>query len=105
MMRKCFSPRSYKQDLYLMLQSFKQNDFKFKQHLKAFERTYLGCDCNEEEKQEIAKFLYVLNPDCLNTLELQQYTNFDEVYNLVTKIGRQKDSKFQFIYRGFLFHI
>ena len=61
-MRKRFVPRSYKQDLYMKLNSLKQDRLTVEGYITEFEKLYISCGCKEEEEQKIAKFILGLSP-------------------------------------------
>lgn len=89
-MRKRFVPRTYRQELFVRLNSSCQTTMSVEQYIKEFERLHMACDIQEEEEQKNVRFLVGLNRSIANLLELQQYATFDDVCILATKIERQQ---------------
>lgn len=88
-MRKRFVPRTYKQDLYMKLNSLEQNHLSVEQYIKEFERLSLACECKDEDEQKAAKFLIGLKNAIANQVELQHFYSFDEACQLAIKVERQ----------------
>ncbi|XP_021727437.1 uncharacterized protein LOC110694575 [Chenopodium quinoa] len=89
-MKKRFVPRSYKQDLYLKLNSLTQGYMSVANYTKEFERLYIACDCKDEEEQKIAKFVIGLNTSLRNQVEVLPLTTFDDVCMIACKLEKQK---------------
>lgn len=95
-MYKRFVPKSYKQKLFLKLNSLQQNALTVEQYVTEFEKLYLACGCREEEEQKCAKFLLGLNRSIKFACELHQYETFDDLCSLAATVERQlKESKTQ----------
>ena len=69
-MRKRFVPKSYKQKLFLKLNSLKQNQLSIDQYVAEFKKLYLACGCKEEDEQKIAKILLGLNKSIAYAFEV-----------------------------------
>ena len=87
--RKLFVARTYKQDLYVKLNSLQQNHLTLEQYIQELERLYMACDCKDEKEQKMAKFLFGLFTLIVNHVELHQYS-FDKICSLTSKVERQQ---------------
>jgi len=53
----------------------------------------MACDIRESEDQIVMRYLGGLNESIRNVVELQPYTNLDEVCSLAHKVELQKKAK------------
>ncbi|XP_073110280.1 uncharacterized protein [Elaeis guineensis] len=88
-MEKQFVSQYYKQELYIKLQSLRQEGMCVENYVKEFEILMMRCDLQEPQKQTIANFLGGLNKEIVDTVELQSYVSLDDVIKLAIKVERQ----------------
>lgn len=88
-MHKRFVPKSYKQKLFVKLNSLKQNSLSVEQYVTEFEKLYLACGCHEDEDQKCAKFLLGLARHIRFACELSSYETFDDLCLLAATVERQ----------------
>ena len=94
-----FLPKSYLQDAYNKLQSFKQDDLSVEEYTGEFDHLLVRYEVNEKEEQTIARYLQGLRKDIRDVVELQPYHSYHDVFKLAVKtetrllIGRGTPSK------------
>uniref|UniRef100_A0A6I9QL81 Uncharacterized protein LOC105037582 n=1 Tax=Elaeis guineensis var. tenera TaxID=51953 RepID=A0A6I9QL81_ELAGV len=89
-MEKRFVPQYYKQELYIKLQSLRQEGMCVEDYVKEFEMLMMRCDLRESQEQTIARFLGGLNKEIADTVELQSYVFLDDVIKLAVTVERQR---------------
>uniref|UniRef100_A0A803NCF0 Retrotransposon gag domain-containing protein n=1 Tax=Chenopodium quinoa TaxID=63459 RepID=A0A803NCF0_CHEQI len=88
-MHKRFVPKSYKQKLFVKLNSLQQNSLSVEQYITEFEKLYLACGCREEEDQKCANFFLGLARHIRFACEMSSYETFDDLCLLAATVERQ----------------
>lgn len=78
----------YRQDLFLKLHPFKQDQRSVKAYIAEFEELMLKCNLNELEENSIARFLGGLKPTIINMVQLHPYWTLQDVINLSIKVEK-----------------
>lgn len=86
-------PSTYKQQLYIDLNSLEQKYDTVQQYTREFDKLYMACGCKDDEEQKIAKYILGLHPKIRDKVELQSFSTYDECCLLASKIERQQNSK------------
>lgn len=71
LLKKRFLPENHRQELYLKLYTFKQEDDSVKEYIRKFEKFIIRSEMSELKEQTIAQFLGNLWQDINNIVELQ----------------------------------
>lgn len=66
-------PFDYRQDIYLIIQNFKQSDLSVEEYLAKFEMLMIKGDVQEAQEQSIARYLAGLRLDISRVIYLQPY--------------------------------
>jgi len=61
-MNRKFLPESYKQDIYNLMFSLKQNNLSVSEYMREFEQLLLRSGVHEPQDKIVARFLNRLNP-------------------------------------------
>jgi len=77
LMKKRFLPNNYKQDLFLKLNSIRQQEMSIEEYIKEFEQLKMRCEVLEVLKQTIAHFPGGMNREITNINEIQPYWSFE----------------------------
>uniref|UniRef100_A0A803NCF2 Retrotransposon gag domain-containing protein n=1 Tax=Chenopodium quinoa TaxID=63459 RepID=A0A803NCF2_CHEQI len=88
-MHKRFVPKSYKEKLFVKLNSLQQNSLSVELYITEFEKLYLACGCCKEEEQKCAKFLLGLARHIRFACEMSSYETFDDLCLLAATVERQ----------------
>ncbi|VFQ90724.1 unnamed protein product [Cuscuta campestris] len=94
LLKKKFVPTEYSRDNFAKLQMLRQGTKSVEDYTREFEELLLRCDLQENEEQTFVRYLFGLNTQIANTVELQSYTTFEELTKLALKVEAQmKKSK------------
>ncbi|VFQ67304.1 unnamed protein product [Cuscuta campestris] len=94
LLKKKFLPTEYSRDNFSKLQTLRQGAKSVEDYTREFEELLLRCDLQENEEQTFVRYLFGLNTQIANTVELQSYTTFEELTKLALKVEAQmKKSK------------
>ena len=69
-----YLPLNYRQDTYLKIQNFKQQDLSVEEYSTEFENLIINGDLQESEKQVIARYLVGLRFDIVRVILCSQIT-------------------------------
>ncbi|XP_039140401.1 uncharacterized protein LOC120277608 [Dioscorea cayenensis subsp. rotundata] len=107
-LKRRFLPESYRQDSYLKLHNFKQNDLSVEEYTAEFDYLMIKCDVVEPQEQTIARFLGGLRTEVGNMVQLQPYWTYSDVCKLAMRIERQlkeaRGSGFRSVSKGSSFN-
>ena len=89
MMRKQFIPSYYYRVLYNKLQSLRQGNRSVEEYYKEMEVTMIRANVEEDREATMARFLFGLNREIANAVELQHYVELEDMVHMATKIENQ----------------
>jgi len=81
-----FLPCHYLQDNYTKLQNLRQESKSVEEYTRKFEKLVITCDIRESQDQMVVTYLGGLNESIRNVVELQHYTNLNEICSLDNNI-------------------
>ena len=87
-MHKKYVPSYYHRVLHHQLQRLTQGLKFVDEYSKKMETLMIKANIVEEEEQTIARFLSGLNKELADVVELQPYTDLDDLVNLAIKVKR-----------------
>ncbi|VFQ91642.1 unnamed protein product, partial [Cuscuta campestris] len=94
LLKKKFLPAEYVRENFAKLQTLKQDSKSVEEYTREFEELLLRCDLQEDDEQTFVRYLFVLNLQIANTVELQSYESQEEITKLALKVEAQiKKSK------------
>ncbi|XP_073355047.1 uncharacterized protein [Aegilops tauschii subsp. strangulata] len=88
-MRARFVPRHYRHDIFDKLQNLRQGKLSVEEYHKEMEKAMIRANIHEDEEQSMARFLYGLDPNVKQVVDLQPYRNVVELVHLASKAERQ----------------
>jgi len=88
-MDKKFLPPSYKQELYLKVNSLNQENLKVEGHIRECEQLQMSIGLDEESELKIARVIKGLSPSIAYQVNLQPYLSFIDICHLVIKVKKQ----------------
>ncbi|VFQ98959.1 unnamed protein product [Cuscuta campestris] len=86
LLKKKFLPTEYSRENFAKLQTLRQGTKSVEDYTREFEELLLRCDLQENEEQTFVRYLFGLNLQIANTVELQGYTTFEELTKLALKV-------------------
>ncbi|VFQ89851.1 unnamed protein product [Cuscuta campestris] len=94
LLKKKFLPAEYVRENFSKLQTLKQGSKSVEDYHREFEELFLRCDLQEDDEQTFVLYLFGLNLQIANTVELQSYETLEELTKLALKVEAQiKKSK------------
>ncbi|VFQ97508.1 unnamed protein product [Cuscuta campestris] len=97
LMKKKFLPEQYVRDNFARLQQLRQGTRTVEDYTREFEELLMRCDLQEDDSQTLVRYLFGLNTQIANVVELQTYDTFEELSKLALKVESQlKRSKTPF---------
>ncbi|VFQ98699.1 unnamed protein product [Cuscuta campestris] len=94
LLKKKFLPAEYVRENFAKLQTLKQGSKSVEDYNREFEELLLMCDLQEDDEQTFVRYLFGLNLQIANTMELQSYETLEELTKLALKVEAQiKKSK------------
>ncbi|VFQ83905.1 unnamed protein product [Cuscuta campestris] len=94
LLKKKFLPAEYFPENFAKLQTLKQGSKSVEDYNREFEELWLRCDLQEDDEQTFVRYLFGLNLQIANTVELQNYETLEELTKLALKVEEQiKKSK------------
>ena len=94
-MRAQFIPRHYQCDIFNKLQNLRQGKLSVEEYHKEMEKAMIRANIHEDEEQSMARFMYGLNSNVKQVVDLQPCRNMVELVHLASKAEHQlqDDSK------------
>ena len=89
LMRRRFVPNHYYRDLYLKLQGLNQGSRSVDEYFKEMKIAMIRANVIEDWEATMARFLYGLNRDIANVVELQHCVELEDMVNMAIKVERQ----------------
>ncbi|VFQ90420.1 unnamed protein product [Cuscuta campestris] len=119
LMKKKFLPEQYVRDNFARLQQLRQSTRSVEDYTREFEELLMRCDLQDDDSQTLVRYLFGLNTQIANVVELQSYDTFEELSKLALKELYQEDGDFKEVYarrlirpyenyllgEGYLFHV
>ncbi|KAG2696948.1 hypothetical protein I3760_07G084100 [Carya illinoinensis] len=93
LMRWRFVPSHYYRDLYQKLQNLTQGSRSVEDYHKEMEVAMIRANVEEDRKATMARFLFVLNREIANVVELQHYVEIEDMVHMAMKVERQLKRK------------
>ncbi|VFQ89741.1 unnamed protein product [Cuscuta campestris] len=94
LLKKKFLPAEYVRENFAKLQTLRQGSKSVEEYNREFEELLLRCDLQEDDEQTFVRYLFGLNLQIANTVELQSYDSLEELMKLALKVEAQhKKSK------------
>ncbi|VFQ80611.1 unnamed protein product [Cuscuta campestris] len=94
LLKKKFLPAEYVRENFAKLQTLRQGSKSVEEYNREFEELLLRCDLQEDDEQTFVRYLFGLNLQIANTVELQSYDSLEELTKLALKVEAQhKKSK------------
>ncbi|VFQ82872.1 unnamed protein product [Cuscuta campestris] len=85
---KKFLPAEYVRENFAKLQTLKQGSKSVEEYTHEFEELLLRCDLQEDDEQTFVRYLFGLNLQIANTVELQSYESLEELTKLALKVRK-----------------
>ena len=92
-MNNKFLPDSYKQDIYNLMFSLKQNNMSVSTYMRGFEQLLLRGGIHEPQEQTMARFFNGLGPLVVTKAEIQTYFTLNDVCKLALKVKKRRKEK------------
>ncbi|KAH9686183.1 Endonuclease [Citrus sinensis] len=92
-MRRRFVPSHYYRELHQRLQSLTQGSRSVEDYHKEMEIIMIRANIEEEREPTMARFLYGLNQDIANVVDLQHYVELEDMVHMAMKVERQLKKK------------
>ncbi|GKV11594.1 hypothetical protein SLEP1_g22838 [Rubroshorea leprosula] len=92
-MRKRFVPSHYYRDLYQQLPGLTQGSKSVKDYHKEMEIAMVRANVEEDREATMARFLYGLNRDIVNVVQLQHCVELEDMVHMVMKVEQQLKRK------------
>jgi len=89
LMRRRFVPNHYYRDLYLKLQGLNQGSRSVDEYFKKIKIAMMKANLIEDREVTMAGFLYELNRDIANVVELQHCVELKDMVHMATKVESQ----------------
>ncbi|VFQ95156.1 unnamed protein product [Cuscuta campestris] len=94
LLKKKFLPAEYVRENFAKLQTLRQGSKSVEEYNREFEELLLRYDLQEDDEQTFVRYLFSLNLQIANTVELQSYDSLEELTKLALKVEAQhKKSK------------
>ena len=81
-----YLPTNYRQDIYLKIHNFKQQDLSVEECSTEFEKLIINGDLQESEEQLIARYLVGLRFDIARVIFMQPYNTLEDMIKLALKV-------------------
>ena len=81
-----YLPTNYRQDIYLKIKNFKQQDLSVDECSTEFENLIINGDLQESEEQIIAHYLVGLRFDIARVIFMQPYNTLEDMIKLALKV-------------------
>jgi len=82
-------PNHYYRDLYMKLQGLNQGSRFVDEYFKEMEIAMIRANVIEDKEVTMARFLYGLNRDIANVVELQHCVELEDMVHMAMKVERQ----------------
>ena len=92
-MCKRFIPSHYYRELYNKLQNLVQGSKSVEEYHQAMEITIIRASIEEDPEATMASFLYGLNRNIADLVELHHYVNMEDMLHMTIKIEKQMKAK------------
>ncbi|VFQ80058.1 unnamed protein product, partial [Cuscuta campestris] len=89
LLKKKFLPAEYVRENFAKLQTLRQGSKSVEEYNREFEELLLRCDLQEDDEQTFVRYLFGLNLQIANTVELQSYDSLEELTKLALKVEAQ----------------
>ncbi|VFQ83161.1 unnamed protein product [Cuscuta campestris] len=89
LLKKKFTPTHYIRENFARLQHLRQGNWSVEEYNREFEELLMRCDLQENYSQTFVIYLFGLNTQIANTVELQTFENFEELTKLALKVEAQ----------------
>ncbi|CAL1394411.1 unnamed protein product [Linum trigynum] len=89
LMRERFVPGYDQRELHETLQGLRQGSRSVEEYFREFELLMMRADVREDREATIARFLYGLNRELRQEVELRAFIELEEVVHLAVKVERQ----------------
>ncbi|VFQ70540.1 unnamed protein product, partial [Cuscuta campestris] len=89
LLKKKFLPEQYVRDNFAKLQHLRQGTRSVEDYTREFEELLMRCDLQENDSQTLVRYLFGLNTQIANIVELQPYDTFEELSKLALKVESQ----------------
>ncbi|VFQ83159.1 unnamed protein product [Cuscuta campestris] len=89
LLKKKFLPENYIRENFSKLQHLRQGSRSVEEYNREFEELLLRCDLQEDYSQTFVRYLFGLNVQIANTVELQDYHTLDDLTKLALKVESQ----------------
>ena len=91
--KRKYLPDNYKQDVYLRIHSFRQNDMNVEENTAKFDNLMIKGELVEFDEHTIARYLGRLKYEISNVVALQFYCSLKDVMKLALKVEKQIKEK------------
>ncbi|VFQ91299.1 unnamed protein product [Cuscuta campestris] len=98
LLKKKFLPAEYVRENLAKLQTLRQGSKSVEEYNREFEELLLRCDLQEDDEQTFVRYLFDLNLQIANTVELQSYDSLEELTKLALKELYKEDEDFKDTY-------
>ncbi|VFQ96419.1 unnamed protein product, partial [Cuscuta campestris] len=89
LLKKKFIPTHYIRENFARLQHLRQGNWSVEEYNREFEELLMRCDLQENDSQTFVRYLFGLNTQIANTVELQTFENLEELTKLALKVEAQ----------------
>ncbi|VFQ86099.1 unnamed protein product, partial [Cuscuta campestris] len=89
LLKKKFIPTHYIRENFASLQHLRQGNRSVEEYIREFEELLMWCDLQENDLQTFVRYLFGLNTQIANTVELQTFESLEELTKLALKVEAQ----------------
>ncbi|VFQ90321.1 unnamed protein product [Cuscuta campestris] len=89
LLKKKFIPTHYIRDNFARLQNLRQGNQSVEEYNREFEELLMRCDLQENDSQTFVRYLFGLNTQIANTVELQNFESLEDLTKLALKVEAQ----------------
>ncbi|VFQ90819.1 unnamed protein product [Cuscuta campestris] len=89
LLKKKFIPTHYVREKFARLQHLRQGNRSVEEYNQEFEELLMRCDLQENDSQMFVRYLFGLNTQIANTVELQMFESLEELTKLALKVEAQ----------------
>ncbi|VFQ73672.1 unnamed protein product [Cuscuta campestris] len=89
LLKKKFIPTHYIRENFARLQHLRQGNRSVEEYNREFEELLMRCDLQENDSQTFVRYLFGLNTQITDTVELQTFENLEELTKLALKVEAQ----------------
>ncbi|VFQ77733.1 unnamed protein product [Cuscuta campestris] len=86
LLKKKFIPTHYIRENFARLQHLRQGNQSVEEYNREFEELLMRCDLQENDSQTFVRYLFGLNTQIANTVELQTFESLEELTKLALKL-------------------